>query len=165
MIDFVEENDIEATALSLKALTRLRSDSPVLSRAARWLVSNRTRGFYWNSTKDTAFGIFGLIDFVRANKELSPDYQLEVYLNGEAVILDHVTSATQPLVINRGGSTIPDTNVVKIVKRGRGALYFAGSLNYYTTDEQVTPRGTSQLSITREYLRLRIVEDVNFKLK
>jgi alpha-2-macroglobulin len=164
MLDFVEENDVEATALSLKALSRIRPDSQLLARAARWLIANRKQGFYWNSTKDTAFAIFGLIDFVKASKELTPDYQLEVYLNGEAVMVERVREASQPLVISRKGSGIPTTNVVKVVKRGRGALYFAGSLDYHTTEEQVSARGNSQLNITREYLRLRVVEQ-DYKLK
>src|SRR6185295_13788426 len=46
MLDFAETNDTEATALSLKALSRIKPDSPLLPRVARWLVSNRPRGYY-----------------------------------------------------------------------------------------------------------------------
>ena len=164
MLDFSEENDTEATALSLKALTRIKPDSPLLFRAARWLVSHRTNSYYWNSTKDTAFAIFGLIDYVKVSRELAPDYQLEVYVNGEAVLIEHVTSASRPFVINRKGADIPGTNIIRLVKRGPGTIYFSGAVDYYTGEEEVAARGNSQLSITREYLRLRVVED-GYKLK
>ena len=86
-------NDTEATALSLRALSKIKPDSQLLPSVARWLVSNRRNSHYWSSTKDTAFAIFGLIDYLKVSKELSPDYDLEVYLNGENVLTQHVSSA------------------------------------------------------------------------
>ena len=164
MLDFADEYDIEATALSVKALARINPESQLLFRAARWLVSNRTNSYYWDSTKDTAFAIYGLIDYLKASKELSPDCQLELYLNGQAVAVERVTSPTQLFVVDLKGRDIPSSNRVRIVKRGRGTIYFSGSLNYYTGDEEVAARGYSKLSITREYLRLHVVED-GYKLK
>jgi len=164
MLDFAEENDIEATALSLKALARIKPESQLMFRTARWLVSHRANSYYWSSTKDTAFAIFGLIDYVKASKELNPDYQVEVSVNGEVVIAEHVTSASAPLVITRKGLEIPATGTLRIVKRGRGSLYFSSSLDYYTNEEEVASRSSEQLSITREYLRLSVVED-GYKLK
>ncbi len=164
MLDFVEENDIEATALSLKALTGIKPGSPLLAPAARWLVSNRKNGFYWNSTKDTAFAIYGLIDYLQVSKELTPNYQLEVYLNGEAVLVEHISSASQALVVKRKGLEVQNSNQVRIVKRGRGSIYFNGALNFYTGEQEVAARGYSDLNITREYRRLRVVQD-GYKLK
>jgi alpha-2-macroglobulin len=164
MLDFVAENDIEATALSLKAVARIKPNSALLGSTSRWLVANRRNGYYWDSTKDTAFAIYGLIDYLKVSKELNPDYQLEVYLNGEAVLVERVTSANQSLVVNRKGSQILNSNQIRIVKRGRGTVYFTGALNYYSGDAQVAAASSSQLSITREYLRMRVVQD-GYKLK
>lgn len=166
MLDFAESNDTEATALSLKALARIKPDSSLLSRVARWLVSNRRNSYYWNSTKDTAFAIFGLLDYVKVSRELSPDYDLEVYLNGENVLTEHVSSAaaSQTFSISRKADAVAGTNEVRVVKRGRGLIYFSTSLDYYTGEEDVPARGSSDLNITREYFRLRVVED-GYKLK
>ena len=164
MLDFVEENDIEATALSLKALAGIKPNSPLLAPAARWLVANRRNSYYWNSTKDTAFAIFGLIDYLQTTKELTPNYQVEVYLNGEAVMVEHITSPSQVLVVKRKGPDLPTSNQIRVVKRGRGSIYFTGALNFYTGEQEVAARGYSELNITREYLRLRVVED-GYKLK
>ena len=156
------ENDTEATALSLKALTRINPQSALLSKAARWLVGNRRNGYYWESTRQTAFAIFGLIDYVKVSKELSPDYSVQVYLNGEQVISKQVTAAdvtsAQAFLIERKGTQLGGSNQVRVVKTGRGALYLSTSLSYFTRDEEIQPRSSPNLTLTREYLRLRVVE-------
>jgi uncharacterized protein YfaS (alpha-2-macroglobulin family) len=50
------------------------------------------------------------------------------------------------------------------VKRGKGALYLSSSIEYYTNEENVAARGSADLSVSREYLRLR-VEQVGYELK
>ncbi len=166
MLDFAESNDTEATALSLKALARIKPDSALLPRVARWLVSSRGHSFYWDSTKDTAFAIFGLIDYLKVSRELSPDYDLEVYLNGENVLTQHVSSAaaSQTFSINRKAADVAATNEIRVVKRGKGMIYFSSSLDYYTGEEDVAARGSANLNLTREYMRLKVVED-SYKLK
>lgn len=166
MLDFSEWNDTEATALSLKALAQIKPKSPLLPRAARWLVSNRPNSYFWNSTKDTAFVIFGLIDYLKVSNELSPNYDLEVYLNGETVLAERLTSraVSQSFVIRRKAGEVSSSNQLRVVKRGSGMLYFSTSLEYHTDEEQVAARGSSDLNITREYLRLRVVED-GYRLK
>ncbi|MGH9881385.1 MAG: hypothetical protein ACRD6N_08115, partial [Pyrinomonadaceae bacterium] len=166
MLDFAEQNDVEASALSLKALARIKPDSRLLPQAARWLVSRRQSSYYWNSTKDTAFAISGLTDYLKVSRELAPDYSLEVYLNGETVAAQRVSTTTslQSVVIQRRAGEIPSNSQIRVVKRGKGVLYFSTSVDYFTGDEHVAARGSSDLNLTREYLRLRVVED-GYKLK
>ncbi len=165
-LDFTEHDQTEGTALSLKALTRIKPDSPLLPQVARWLVSDRESGSYWNSTKDTAFAIFGLIEYVKVSRELSPSYDLEVYVNGETVVAERVGDAngTQTFVVSRKGGAVGETNHVRVVKRGKGTLYFSTSIDYYTNDENVAARGSGDLNITREYLRLK-VETMGYSLR
>jgi len=165
-LDFTEEDQTEGTALSLKALVRLKPDSSLLPLAARWLVSERQNGYYWNSTKDTAFAIFGLIDYVKVSRELTPSYDLEVYVNGETVMADHVSDASsaRTFLVNRKGSAVGAINNVRIVKRGKGSLYFSGAVDYYGNDENVAARSTPELNVTREYYRMQIKE-VGYDLK
>ena len=93
MLDFSEENDLEATALSVKALAQVNPQSVLLAKAARWLVANRRNGYYWESTKHTAFAILALSDYLKVSRELSADYTVEVYLNGKQVLASRVTAA------------------------------------------------------------------------
>ena len=160
MIDFSEVNDVEATAFSLKALSRINPKSPLLPKAARWLVSNRRNGYWWESTKQTAFAIYGLIDYLKVSEELTPDYTVEVYLNGEQIMNRHMTSVdvaqAQALVVKRTGREVGPINRLRVVKRGRGMLYFSASLSYYTSEIETAAQGSAELQLTREYLRLKI---------
>ena len=48
---------------------------------------------------------YGLIDYVKVSRELTPSYDLEVYVNGETVVAEHVgdTSARAKFLLNRKG--------------------------------------------------------------
>ncbi|MBI5280408.1 MAG: alpha-2-macroglobulin, partial [Candidatus Solibacter usitatus] len=70
MLDFESDNSLEATAFAIKLLARVEPDSPLIDKAAQWLVNHRDQGYYWSSTKRTAFVIFGLTDVLRRSGEL-----------------------------------------------------------------------------------------------
>jgi uncharacterized protein YfaS (alpha-2-macroglobulin family) len=163
MLDFQENNNVEATALSLTALARITPQSTLLPKVARWLVANRRNGYYWDSTKQTAFAILALTEYLRVSRELAPDYSIEVYLNGEPVLTRRVTAADavagQPFLIERKGDQLGGPNQVRVVKTGPGVLYFSGTLNYVTREENVQAGSSPELNMTREYLRLRVVEE------
>ena len=162
---YVENKTIEASALSIKALAEISPQSGVLPKAARWLVASRRFGDRWDSTKDTAFAIYGLTEYLKASKELEPDYTVEVYLNNEQVLTRRMTateaSAGQPFIILRKAGEVADNNQVRVVKRGRGALYLSANLDYYTGGESTPAQSSDKLKITREYLSLRVTEDEN----
>jgi uncharacterized protein YfaS (alpha-2-macroglobulin family) len=159
--------DAEATALSLKALAQIDPGNELLPKVARWLVKNRRNGYYWLSTKETAFAIYGLTDYLKVSKELSPDYSFEIYLNGTQVANQHVGASdatnAQALVITKKAGEVGNTNQIRIVKHGRGALYVSTALEYFTADENVPAQASQTLKITREYLRLRVTENDNGK--
>lgn len=162
MLDFTEENDLEATAWSVKALAQVNPNSEVLPKAARWLVAHRRNGYYWDTTKHTAFAIYALTDYLKASRELTADYTLEVWLNSEQVLSRRVTAAEaisgQPIIVERKGSALPSSNSVRVVKRGAGVAYVAVTMDYFTKEEPVE-FSTSGLKLTREYLRLSVTEN------
>ncbi|HEX7957671.1 MAG TPA: alpha-2-macroglobulin family protein, partial [Pyrinomonadaceae bacterium] len=152
----------EATALSVKALARNLPQSEVLPRAARWLVSHRRHGYYWLSTRETAFAIYALIDYVKVSHDLDPDYSLEVYVGGQQVLQKQVTAADAasrvPFTLQRRGGEVGQSAEVRVVKRGPGVLYLATTLTHYTNEEQTPEQGVPQLKLHREYLRLKVGE-------
>jgi alpha-2-macroglobulin len=156
------DDNPEATALSVKALARVAPQSPVLAQAARWLVGHRRFGYYWLSTRETAFAVYGLIDYVKVSHELEADYTLEIYVNGEQVLQRQVTAAdassAQVFSIQRKGGEVGQSSEVRVVKHGHGMLYLATNLTHYTNDEQVAEAGVPQLKLHREYMRLSVVE-------
>jgi uncharacterized protein YfaS (alpha-2-macroglobulin family) len=163
MLDFSERDDVEATSLSLKALARIDPNSPIVPKAARWLVANRRFGYYWDSTRQTAFAILGLIDYVKVSKELSPDYSLEVYLNGDKIISGHMgqaeATAAVGQTVQRKGADVHGSNQIRIVKHGPGALYVSSTLEYFSKEEDTVAQSVPDLTLTREYLRLRVKEN------
>ena len=152
----------EATALSVKALAQLLPQSEVLPRAARWLVSHRRFGYYWLSTRETAFSVYALIDYLKASKELDADYALEVYVNGQQVLQKQMTSAeassAQVFTLARKGAEVGQTNEVRVVKHGRGMLYLSTNVTHYANDEQTAEAAVPQIKLHREYMRLKVVE-------
>jgi uncharacterized protein YfaS (alpha-2-macroglobulin family) len=155
-------SDVEATALAVRALASLSPQSEVLPKAARWLVKGRRFGHHWLSTRETAFAVYGLIDYVEASDELNPDYAVEVYVNGEQVFARQMTAAdastAQVFNVQRRGAEVVGRNEVRVVKRGPGVLYLSASLTHHTNDEQTPAQGVPALKLSREYLRLRVVE-------
>ena len=156
------DGNVEATALSVKALARLLPASAVLPRAARWLVGHRRFGSYWRSTRETALAIHGLTDYLKVSRELEADYALEVYVNGQQVLQRQVTGADassgQVFTFRREGGEVGPSSEVRFVKRGPGVLYLSTALTHYTNDEQTAAASVPQLKLSREYLRLKVVE-------
>jgi uncharacterized protein YfaS (alpha-2-macroglobulin family) len=154
--------DAEATALSLKALSQIDPNSSLLPRVAHWLVRNRRHGYYWLSTKETAFAIYGLTDYLKVSHELSPDYSFEIYVNGAQVASQHVSAndatSGQTFVVVRKGADVGSANQIRIVKHGRGTLYVSSALEYFSAGDNVEAQSSPDLKITREYLRLRVAE-------
>jgi uncharacterized protein YfaS (alpha-2-macroglobulin family) len=155
-------DDTESTALSVKALAQLLPQSETLPRGARWLVSHRRFGYYWLSTRETAFAVYALIDYLKVSKELDADYSLEVYVNGQQVLQKQMTAAdassSQVFTLARKGGEVGGTNEIRVVKRGRGVLYLSSTLTHYTNDEQTAEAGVPQLKLHREYMRMKVVE-------
>ena len=86
LMDFEGDATPEATAYAMKLLTALNPLSPLLPKAAAWLVNHRNEGFYWYSMKQTAMVMYGLIDYLRASRELQPNFNVVVAVNGKQVI-------------------------------------------------------------------------------
>jgi len=51
-----------------------------------------------------------LSDYLKTSQELAPDYTFEIYVNGEQVLTQHVTSAgIQPFLLTKKGSEVGAT--------------------------------------------------------
>jgi uncharacterized protein YfaS (alpha-2-macroglobulin family) len=146
------ETRVEATALAVQGLARRNPRSPVLERAVRFLLLNRT-GSYWGTTKQTAMAVYGLLAFMQARGETAQPFSVEVYVNGalagrQAFTAESMT-APDPVVM-----TVPakaGANQVRLVKRDAGVAYWSVAGAYYDTAGAATRSGTRQLAITRAY--------------
>src|SRR6202007_843552 len=78
MLDFSDDITPEATAYVVKFLSHERPQSPLLPKAALWLMNNRNEGYWWSSTKQTAMVIYGLTDYLKVTHELNPNLNVTV---------------------------------------------------------------------------------------
>jgi alpha-2-macroglobulin len=168
LMDFEYDSSAEATAFALKLLVKRQPESPLLPKAALWLVNHRNEGFYWNSTKQTAFVIFGLTDYLKASGELKPNFSVQVLVNDRQVLTKTFTAA-DALSINPPTIRIPASalasgeNRIRIVKNGAGLLYWNTRGEYYSTEDRLTRTGSIALNLLRDYFRL-VPERVNEKI-
>ena len=151
---------MEATALALKLLVAEHPQSPLLAKAAQFLVTHRNQGFWWDSTKQTAMVVFGLTDYMQQSGELNGDFTAEVYVNNQRVLSRHFSpeSGTQSETIRLTAAQLGGTNSVRVVQKGSGRLYWSLRQQYYTTERRVTNTGSFQLGLVREYFRLSPIQ-------
>lgn len=155
------ETSVEATAFAIQALVRRDPKNPLLERAVRWMMLNRTAG-YWSSTKQTAIAIYGLLAFMQARGETAQPFSVDVFVNGQPAGTHSFTAASMtasdPIVISAPGTA--GANQVRIVKRPpspeasagqASALYWTAAAVYYDTATADARSGSRQLALTRKY--------------
>ena len=164
MLDFTEENSLEATAWSLKALAQINPNSAVAGQscsvAGRPSPSQRIL-----LGNDETFGFrhicFDGLPAAQARNS-APITRWKFILNGEQIISRRVTAAEavsgQPVVIEKKGVTLSPSSAVRVVKRGPGVAYVAVTQDFYTKEE-TSDFSAGGLKLTREYLRLKVVEE------
>jgi alpha-2-macroglobulin len=158
-MEFESESGAEATAHAVRLLSLTKPESPLLPKAAFWLVNHRNGGYYWDSTKQTAMVIFGLTEYVKASHELEANFKAEVYVNGKLVLARPFAAAdgfnpVQPEVHLNTSQLLPGKNEIRIHKAGTGRLYWAATGTYYSTEKHLIQNGRYSLNITRDYYRM-----------
>jgi uncharacterized protein YfaS (alpha-2-macroglobulin family) len=142
------------------ALAPRMPNDPLLERASRWLLLNRNSGYYWTSTKQTAFALMGMLAHLRARGEKPSTVSVDVEVNGAKVGTHTFTpeqwTAANPIVLTAPGQT--GVNKVRLVTRvaggGAGAVYYTATARYYDNRESLTRAGSHQLALSRQYFSL-----------
>ncbi len=150
------DNGLETTAMVMRAYLAVAPKHKVIPMTTRWLVRNR-RGARWYSTKDTAFCVYALAEYLQASGELDPDMTVTVSVDGKVRNELRVTRAN---VLALDAATLlgpddltPGQHTVKVHKRGRGYLYVSSYLRYYTREDPIKGAG-HEVTVTRNYVRL-----------
>jgi uncharacterized protein YfaS (alpha-2-macroglobulin family) len=162
LMDFSGDTTPQATAYALKFLNVADTQSPLLAKAALYLVSHRSEGYYWNSTEQTAMVVYGLTDYLQRTQELKPNFSVNVQVNGRTVGTKKfgVADATAPpTVVTLNEEQIgQNDNQISFVKNGDGRLYWSARAEYYSNQPNVVNTGAFQLSAVREYFKLSPVQ-------
>lgn len=147
------DGGVEATAFTIKALANILPDSEWIDPAVKWMVLNR-RGGRWKNTRDTAIAVLSLADYLKATKELNPDYDYAVTANGKSVQTGHVNAQnifTFNRIVRLNSDQVKDgENKVEVTLKGKGKLFVSGYLKYFTKEENITPAG-NEIFVERKY--------------
>jgi len=159
LLDFSGDSSAEATAYAMKLLVRHRPQSPLLPKAALWLMNHRSEGFYWYSTEQTAMVVYGLTDYLKASGELKPDFGVSVAVNGKQVLSRRFAAAdavgpAAPVIRLKTADLAAGMNRVHITKNGAGRLYWSARAQYFSTEEKLQRTGTVALNLLRDYFKL-----------
>ena len=163
MLDFNTDASPEATAFAAKFLSKVQPENPLLPKAAYWLVTHRNEGYWWDSTKQTAFVVYGLTDFLKESGELKPSYSFEVLVNDRPVATRQFNEgdAFSPNLVSLRISPdqLAQGNRVVIRKKGQGRLYWSLRAEYYSDEKKLTNAGSFNLTLAREYFKLSPVRE------
>jgi hypothetical protein len=158
-MEFEVDDSSETTALAVKLISRVHPESPLLPKAALWLVDHRSDGYYWFSTKQTAMVISGLTEYLKTSRELQAEFSAEVLVNGRSVLSRRFSradafAAAAPTIHLTADQLAPGENRIQIRMNGIGRLYWAIRGEYYSTEKKLFQSNKLSLNITRDYFRL-----------
>jgi hypothetical protein len=158
MLDFATDASPEATAFAAKFLSKMRPESSLLPKATYWLVTHRNEGYWWDSTKQTAFVVYGLTDFLKLSGELKPNYTVDVLLNGKMVTNRKFTEADafspNAMTLRLTADQLSASNNAVIRKLGAGRVYWSLRGEYYSDEKKLFNNGSFNLTLAREYFKL-----------
>ena len=152
------ETDVAAALLA--AGVELSPQDPRLPDLVRWLLEHRQDN-HWMSTRDTAAVLDALSSYLRVSKELQPDLQVNVVVNGKPAFTKHFTSADlfqpeQQLSLD-AAALGTDAADVRIISAGSGRLYYTATLAQVVTSGLLAPvYNNSGLQIERRYRKITL---------
>ena len=153
--------EIEANAFYLKLLARVEPQGVLASRLVKYLLNNRRHGTHWNSTRDTAYVIEALAEYLKASGEDAPDMTIEVWLDGkkekEAVVSRENLFSFDNKFVLFGDAVATGDHTVEIRRKGKGPVYFNAYVTNFTLEDFITKAGL-EIKVDRKFYRLKPVD-------
>jgi uncharacterized protein YfaS (alpha-2-macroglobulin family) len=159
-------SETEADAFYLKLLSRADPKGDLAPALAKYLINNRKNATYWNSTRDTAYCIEALAEYVKASGEDRPDMTVAVLLDGRKVKevkidRDNLFSFDNAFVL--AGADVPaGDHRIEFVKKGTGALYYNAYVTNFTLEDPIKRAGL-EVKVDRKFYRLVPVKGATAK--
>jgi uncharacterized protein YfaS (alpha-2-macroglobulin family) len=165
VLDLEYDDSAQSTAFGLRFLSHADAQSPLLPKAAEWLMLNRDNGYWWDSTEQTAMVIFGLTDYLAGSQELNADFDAEVRVNGASLAHRHFTPADAlagaTLDVAVPAATLAAHNTIDIARTGNGRAYWTAQGTYFSAEHKLYQQGSLTLNLTRDYFLLTPAKDKN----
>jgi alpha-2-macroglobulin len=150
-------SEIETDAFYLKLLARTDPKGELAPRLVKYVLNNRRHGSYWSSTRDTAFCIEALADYLKASGEDRPDMTVVIGVDGQTKKKVKITPADLFRFDNgfvlEGQGLATGEHTVSFVKQGRGPLYFNAYMTNFTLEDPIARAGL-EIKVDRKIYRL-----------
>jgi uncharacterized protein YfaS (alpha-2-macroglobulin family) len=150
-------SEVESHAFYLKLLARTSPKSELAARLVKYVLNNRSHGAYWNSTRDTAFCIEALADYLRASGEDRPDLALAISLDGQKPKDVRITPGDlfrfDNVFLVEGAALAAGAHTITLKKEGKGPLYYNAYLTNFTLEDPITRAGL-EIKVDRKIYRL-----------
>lgn len=150
-------SEFEAQAWFLKLLAAAEPDSPDARGLVKYLINNRSHATYWNSTRDTAYCLEAIGDYLKASGEGDPELTVEVLLDGKVLKTVQINKENlfrfDSTVIVAGDILGDGKHSIEIRKTGKGALYANAYIEYFTLEDFITKTGL-EVKVDRTYYKL-----------
>ncbi|MFP5229353.1 MAG: alpha-2-macroglobulin family protein, partial [Acidobacteriota bacterium] len=165
VLDLEYDDSAQSTAFALRFLSHADAQSPLLPKAAEWLMLNRDNGYWWDSTEQTAMVLFGLTDYLANSQELNANFTADVRVNGANLGHRSFTPADAlagtTLDVTVPASALAAHNSIDLARTGNGRAYWSAQATYFSTERKLYQQGSLTLNLTRDYFRLTPGKDKN----
>lgn len=149
--------EIEAHAFYLKLLARTEPKSEKAAGLVKYLLNNRKHATYWNSTRDTAYCIEAMAEYMRASGEDKPDMTVKILVDGKQMKEVKITPDTLFQFDSRfvlfGDAVDTGKHRIELIKNGTGPLYYNAYLSYFTLEDFITKAGL-EVKVERRVFKL-----------
>lgn len=155
-------NSIEANAFYLKLLSRVNPQDPKAAGLVKYLLNNRRHATYWSSTRDTAYCIEALAEFMERSGETDPNMTVEILIDGvvkQAVeITPQVLFQFNNAFVLSGSELTDGKHTVEIRRQGKGNVYANAYLTNFTLEDDIAAAGL-EIKVERQFYRLEQIKD------
>lgn len=152
---------VEANAWYLKLLARTSPKSDRAAGLVKYILNNRRHGKYWRSTRDTAYCIEALAEYLTASGESEPEMTIEILVDGKLQKSVKVDSSNLFSFDNRlvleADELSSGEHVVEVRRSGHGPVYFNAYFTNFTLEEFITRAGL-EVKVERAYYLLKRVD-------
>jgi uncharacterized protein YfaS (alpha-2-macroglobulin family) len=150
-------SEVETDAFYLKLLARTDPKGELAPRLVKYVLNNRKHGTYWNSTRDTAFCIEALAEYLKASGEDRPEMTVAIAVDGQTRKEVKITPADlftfDNAFVLEGQTLQTGEHTVSFLKRGKGPLYFNAYLTNFTLEDPIIHAGL-EVRVDRKIYRL-----------
>lgn len=150
-------SDLEAHAFYLKLLCRVDPAGETASGVVKYLLNNRRMGGRWESTRDTAYCIEAIADYLRATGEGASDMTVTILLDGRPVKTVERNRGNLFTFDNRfvleGDAVTSGKHTLTIRRTGKGPVYASMALTYFSLEDAIPAAGL-EVTAERKYYRL-----------